>query len=275
MTLEIRIGEINLTIRPDAEEDLSVIPAYLPFRKSGEPDILLRLHREILELPAGNRAFDCRPVWTLTQQGGMNTLEMFPDIASLRRALVFKSPVKETDLYFMGDDSDPFYGPTIELLMVHFLAQGRGLTLHACGVVWEGKGLLFVGESRAGKSTMARLWAREKGVEVLSDDRMIVRKKENEFLMYGTPWHGEGEFASPGNAKVEKMFFISHGSENAVREIRGMDAAARLLTCSFPPYWDLEGMAFTLDLISELTAKVSCQALSFRPERGVVELLKG
>ena len=110
-------------------------------------------------------------------------------------------------------------------------------------------------------------------MEVLSDDRTIVRKKGDEFRMYGTPWHGEGKFGSPGSAKVEKIFFIGHGEENAVRGVKAVDAAARLLSCSFPPYWDPEGMGFTLGFIGELTAEVACRVLRFRPERSVVEFL--
>ena len=198
---------------------------------------------------------------------------MFQEMPGLERTLTFDLPLETADLYLKGNSTDPFHGPAIELLMMHYLAQGYGLISHACGVVWEGKGFLFVGDSGAGKSTMARLWAGEKGVEVLSDDRTIMRKKGDEFWMYGTPWHGEGKFGSPGSAKVEKIFFIGHGEENTVRDVKGVDVAARLVACSFPPYWDPEGMDFTLGFVSDLAVKVGCRELSFRPDWSVVEFL--
>jgi len=269
----ISIGDITLCLTSDV--NLNIDPAYLPFTGSGEPDLHLRLHHGLFEISGGEAAFDCPPIWTVFRKHETRIVEIFPEIPALKRTLVFKSPLKEAELYLANENTDLFQGPTIELLMVNYLAQGHGLILHACGVVREGKGLLFVGDSGAGKTTMARLWAQEQGVEVLSDDRTVVRKKGNRFRMYGTPWHGEGRFGSPGSAEVEKIFFISHGVENAVRDVRSIDAAARLLTGSFPPYWDHEGMAFTLEFISELTAEVGCQELSFRPDRGVVEMLKG
>jgi hypothetical protein len=269
----ISIGGITLSLTSDVKGNLNIDPAYLPFTCADKPDINLRLHHGIFESPDGNKAFDCPPIWRLIRKGNMSIAEIFPDIPSLKRALVFESPLKEADLYLMGEVAEPFYGPTIELLMMNYLAQGYGIILHACGVARGDQGILFVGESGAGKSTMARIWAQERGVEVLSDDRTIVRRKEDPFGMYGTPWHGEGKFGSPGSAKVEKIFFLSHGEENSIREMRSIDAVSRLVACSFPPHWDPAGMAFTLGFISELTAQVICRELRFKADRSVIDFL--
>jgi hypothetical protein len=272
----ISIGEITLSLTSDVKENLNIDPTYLPFTGSDKPDIHLRLHQGIFESPDGIKAFDCPPIWSLFRKGNMSVVEIFPDIPSLKRALVFKTPLKEADLYLMNNEvTDPFYGPTLELLMVNYLAQGYGIILHGCGVVWQGKGLLFVGESGAGKSTMARLWAQERGVEVLSDDRTIIRKKGNGFRIYGTPWHGEGKFGSPGAARLEKIFFLTKGRVNALRSLKGVDPVSRFLTCSFPPYWDKGGMDFTVEFLTKLATKVHCEELSFKPDRSVIDFLKG
>jgi hypothetical protein len=272
----ISIGEITLSLTSDVKENLNIDRTYLPFTGSDKPDIHLRLHQGIFESPDGNKAFDCPPIWSLFRKGDMSVVEIFPDIPSLKRALVFKTPLREADLYLMNNEvADSFYGPTLELLMVNYLAQGYGIILHGCGVVWQGKGLLFVGESGAGKSTMARLWSKEEDAEVVSDDRTIVREKGNEFWMYGTPWHGEGKFASPGAARLERIFFLTKRKVNALRWLKGVDPVSRFLTCSFPPYWDPGGMDFTLEFLTKLAKKVHCEELSFKPDRSVIDFLKG
>jgi hypothetical protein len=162
----------------------------------------------------------------------------------------------------------------MELLLMHYLAQGRGITLHACGIVIEDKGILFVGESGAGKSTLARMWDQENGVDILSDDRIIVRKQGREFRVYGTPWHGEAAFGSPREARLERIFFLSHGQENSIKEMTGLDPVSHLLTCSFPPLWDHQGMEFVLEFFSQLAVQVPLQELSFRPEKSVLALVK-
>jgi len=157
---------------------------------------------------------------------------------------------------------------------MHYLAQERGVILHACGIVIEDKGILFVGESGAGKSTLARLWDQERGVDILSDDRVIVRKHGREFRVYGTPWHGEAAFGSPREARLERIFFLSHGQENSTKEMTGLDPVSHLLTCSFPPLWDHQGMEFALEFFSQIAAHVPFQQLSFRPEKSALALVK-
>ena len=146
--------------------------------------------------------------------------------------------------------------------------------MHACGIERDGKGYLFAGESGAGKSTLARLWGRQKGVNVFSDDKTIVRQKDGQYWMYGTPWHGEAKFGAPGGVKLENIFFLRHASRNAIQEVTGVPLVTQFLKCSFPPYWDAAGMEFAMEFFSDLAAAVSCQALSFTPDKQVIEFMR-
>ena len=53
-----------------------------------------------------------------------------------------------------------------------------------------GLAILFVGHSGAGKSTTTRLWTERENVEVLSDDRIIVRRDEAVASEAGTAFRG-------------------------------------------------------------------------------------
>jgi hypothetical protein len=55
--------------------------------------------------------------------------------------------------------------------------------------------------------------------------------------------------------------------------MKGLDPVSHLLTCSFPPLWDSQGMEFVLEFFSQLAAQVPCQELSFRPEKSVLALV--
>jgi hypothetical protein len=121
---------------------------------------------------------------------------------------------------------------------------------------------------------LARMWDQENDVDILSDDRVIVRKQGREFRVYGTPWHGEATFGSPREAKLERIFFLRQGQENSLKEMTGVDSLSHLLTCSFPPLWDSQAMEFVLEFFSQLAAQVPCQELSFRPEKSVLALVK-
>jgi hypothetical protein len=273
--LAIKIGDVGISIEGKVSGE--IVPAYLPFMGQGKTDISLRLHRGIPGVLIGEKVFESPPIWTLYCENGNSVIRLFPEMADLQRTLFFPHHFKHADLYFADNCIrfiDPYFGPTLELLLIHYLAKERGIILHACGIVIDDRGILFLGESGAGKSTMARMWDQENGVDILSDDRVIVRKQGREFRVYGTPWHGEAAFGSSREARLERIFFLRHGRENSVKDMKGLDPLSHLLTCSFPPLWDYQGMQFILEFFSLIAAQVQCQELSFIPEKSVLALVK-
>jgi len=146
--------------------------------------------------------------------------------------------------------------------------------VHACGIVHGGKGFLFAGESGAGKSTLAGWWNGETNTEILSDDRIIVRKQGGKFWMYGTPWHGDARIGSPRRIRLNRIFFLRHGRDNSVRAVATATAVMQLLKCSFPPFWDASGMEFTMDFFGELAATVACHEFDFTPDKRAIDSIK-
>jgi hypothetical protein len=157
--------------------------------------------------------------------------------------------------------------------MVILLSRGRGVMLHACGVNDSGNGYLFVGRSGQGKSTMAKLWSGNR-VCVLSDDRIIVRKIKQRFWIYGTPWHGESKICSPEKVPLKKIFFLRHAKVNRVKEVDPFDAVSRLICCSFPTFWDKQGMEFTLKFFSDLVKNIPIYELEFLPDKSALDFIK-
>jgi hypothetical protein len=271
------IGEATISIKGGSQNiGLDIPPVYRPFIGSGRSDISLRLHPAKPVPAAETKVFESPPIWSLYRHNGTSILRIFEHLPGNGRTLVLTRDAENTDLYFddpHGPFSTPFYGPTMELLMVHYLAAGRGIIVHGCGIKHNGRGLLFVGESGAGKTTMAGIWSRESGVEILSDDRTIVRKQGDHFVMYGTPWHGEGKFGCPESVKLDQIFFIKHGSKNLIEDRSDAFSFTQFLKCSFPPLWDAEAMKYTMELFSDLVAAVPCRELSIKPDRGVIEFV--
>jgi hypothetical protein len=179
------------------------------------------------------------------------------------------------ELFARAAAVDPLAYPLDELLLQGLLAGGRGAELHACGVISRGRGLLFVGQSGGGKTTMARLWQAAGGVTIASDDRIIVRRDGSGFTLHGTPWHGEAALAEPAAARLAAVFFLARGQTNQATALPAGQTAARLFACAFPPFWDRDGVDFTLGFLGELAAAVPCCELAFVPEPGVVEFVTG
>jgi hypothetical protein len=157
------------------------------------------------------------------------------------------------------------------MLFQHRLARDGGLELHACGLILRGGALLFCGRSGAGKSTTARLWRRLRPrTPLLSDDRIVLRRRGGGFRAYGTPWHGDGGFASPRSAPLAAVFFIRHGRRSRARALPPAEAASRLFSRSFPPPWDRSAVGRVLDACARVAARVPCFELRFRPDASAI-----
>ena len=183
--------------------------------------------------------------------------------------VVFHSPYLDS-----GKPLYPLEYPLDELLFINFLSLGRGVEVHALGLVdSKGTGHLFLGQSTAGKTTMARLWEDDPGVTILSDDRIILRKMDNQIWMYGTPWHGEAGFAAPTRAPLNKVYFLRKGAENQIFPLKEAESITRCFSCCFPLFYNRDAVDFTLRFFDEVVKAVPCHQLSFVPNKTVVEFL--
>lgn len=228
----------------------------------------------------GEKVFDAGGLWQLYRENGTYlfrfttpTLGACPyRVAGFNEDFTV-GQVRLHRPYFPTDGAVyPLEYPLDELLIVNWLARGKGVELHACGLVDSaGRGHLFVGQSRAGKTTTARLWQNREGIEILSDDRIIVRKREGRLWIYGTPWHGEARLASPSGAPLTRLYFLKHGQENELAEQRPAETVGRLLAASFVPFYDAAAMEFTLDFLNQLAADIPCRELRFVPDATAVE----
>lgn len=169
----------------------------------------------------------------------------------------------------------PLEYPTDELVIMHRLARGEGIELHALGLAdQDGNGYLFLGHSGAGKSTTARLWMSQPGVRVLSDDRVIVRKHGKKFWIYGTPWHGDAGVASPDSVVLSAIFLLEHAPSNQLLPLQAANAAAELFARAFVPHYLKQSLQFALSFLDEVARSVPCSIFRFVPTEAAVEAIR-
>ena len=276
--VNIEIAGICIAIESqDGLDDWEIYSAYRPFVCNRQADIHLRMRLGNPAISTAGMVFDSSPIWTLHRQGDTTAFKIFDQLNDQKRILSFDSDIRMANLFFPdahGAFVDPFYGPTLELLLIHYLVRQRGMIMHASGIDGDGRGMLFVGESGAGKSTLSNLWHQQDGAAIFSDDRVILLQKEGEYWMYGTPWHGDAGFVSPRSVKLERVFFLQHDHNNTVRTLKKPETVVEFLKASFPQFWDSDGVAFAMAFFSDLSETVPCQALSFKPDASIVDFVK-
>jgi hypothetical protein len=282
----LRIAGIHISIS-------SADPAAIPyvagsagarfFVDDGDEAADLHLTLELVtELPArrGDLVFDSGAVWSTFDDGGggLRVECHSPSFGAAPYKVAFFDRDFTTGRVLLRDDvfRDGTLGaleyPLDELMVSHLLARQRGVELHCSGIITgDGRGRLFVGQSGAGKTTTARLWMASEEIEIVSDDRVIVRNLGGEWRMFGTPWHGEAQLSTPGSAPLGHIYLLQQAPRTRVVDIAPAEAAARLFACTFPIFYQAEAIGFTLRCIDELVNAVPVHLLEFTPDASVVE----
>jgi hypothetical protein len=287
-----RVGGITVQIEGTRACDVSLDTTVLPFRiGSRTPDIRIQVERVSRLLPpTASSLFDSGSVWRLFRsQDDFQFDFISPAIgdAPYKRLLVddqFRHAclLLNDELLCEQSPTSPLEYPLDELLIMHRLTQERAIELHGVGITGpDGTSNLFVGHSGAGKSTTARLWTSLHNVEILSDDRIIIREEKYpeedthahapQIFMYGTPWHGEAHFALPQRAPLQRIFVLEHGLGNVITPLSPSQAVSQLFARSFVPFHRHEYLDHALSFLQSLVSAVPCYRYSFEPDQRAVE----
>jgi hypothetical protein len=164
------------------------------------------------------------------------------------------------------------------LLINHFALHKKGIFLHSFGIKdINGKGLIFAGKTESGKTTMARIWHKFSKAMVLNDDRMIVRKINGKFFIFGSPWHGDfGDYlvSRIESAPLEKMFFIYHSRKNIIKKVSIKKAFRLLYPAVFPTFWDKACLDNLVPIYQELVEKIPCYKFGFRKDKRIINFVR-
>lgn len=78
----------------------------------------------------------------------------------------------------------------ITISAFNYIFNEAVILLHGCAVEFEeNKAILFIGPSGAGKTTVS-MYCRQNGLQVLSDETVMIWFDRGKFMAQGTPWHG-------------------------------------------------------------------------------------
>jgi len=288
---QFRVGGVSVALRGECGADVTLVPNLLPFRADTDfSDISISVAWAGKLPPAlGRRLFDSGSVWRLYEcDEGFQFDFSTPVLGELPyKRLIVDEQVRRAQLLLSRECFEnrnaafPLEYPLDEVLITHRLAHERAIELHGCGIIGpDGASNLFVGHSEAGKSTTARLWSGREGVEVLSDDRIILRQdavrgESKQVVMYGTPWHGEAAFASPKSAPLARILFLEHGRGNVLTRLSPSQAVADLFARSFVPFHRHEYVSAALEFLQDVADTVPCYRYWFEPDERAVERILG
>jgi hypothetical protein len=292
MKIGLKLGELRIRLSEAKNRPALYWPQWIfePFYTDGDDpvdiELEVRVTSQLPEIPHGRMIFDaCHGLWKLyeAEAGYYVETRQTHSKRPFNRLLVDKECARgeiwtrEQRHYTTGQRGwvpPMVINPVVELCLLTRLAREGGVLMHGAGVVEEGKGWVFTGASGAGKSTISDLYTAH-GETVLSDERIIIRKTANRFLLCGTHWHGTSQAVNGQVVPLDRLYVIRHGAgEHRLRKLSSIEMCRLGLQQCFLPHWDREGMTKTVDLFSELADRIECYDLAFLNQPDVIEFLQ-
>jgi len=282
----VRIGGVSLALSQECAGQTRWSDALSGFTvESRHADIEVTVEWvDRLRAWAGRPVFDSGALWKVFRGAGELVFDITSStVSDVPYKRLFSAPDFSAVRLLLNRQAlqpfapvDPLEYPTDELVITNYLARGLGVEVHGCGLIdSESGGHLFLGHSGAGKSTTTRIWQSQRAVQILSDDRIILRVHNGELWMYGTPWHGEAAFASAGRARLRRIFVLEHGDKNQFITMAKARAAAELFARSFPPFHSGAALTRTVEFLEQVVSLVPCYQFYFVPDRSAVKAVSG
>ena len=121
-------------------------------------------------------------------------------------------------------------------------------------------------------------WPALPAIPLAQDERRARRRSASDdekkmMRMYGTPWHGEGMYASPDSAQLARIFILEHGQKNAVTPLAPGQAVAELFARSFVPFHRHEYVDAALEFLQEVVDAVPVYRFAFEPDQRAVDVI--
>lgn len=282
------IADITIQVESDVPiQDTTFHSKFKAFEvdSPGEDTISVRHHFVLPDVEGKSLGVECyrSAPWAIYKNNGSWIyLGILPEPSDKKFHCVVTSNTEHTRTCIYHDKDETFrkgglqvltINPSDQILLARVLADRQACYLHSCGVDMGGKGLLFVGHSEAGKSTMATMLKGK--AEILCDDRMIIRNWPQGFKMYGTWSHGDVPDISAGSAPLKAILFLEKADENKLVGIHDKkDITKRLLSCVIKPFVTTDWWEKTLVVIEKLVDQAPCYVLKFDKSGHVAKLLK-
>ncbi|MBI5640288.1 MAG: hypothetical protein HZA17_07685 [Nitrospirae bacterium] len=289
-TLRIGIAGLNFGITCEDSKILQDLDsAYDMFisQHSSPPAGEIAIHVKLNGMPDTGRMkmiFDSEQSWALFVDEGQYVLSLKPPASHDRPAWIAKFGLESGGVtvycgeIFMHDCggrtvvSSPFRYPLDQLLLMYFLTRDEGAIIHAAGIDFNKRAYIFPGCSGAGKSTLSKQFLNCGAGDILSDDRVIVRKVQNAFRAFGTPWPGEAGIAKNSNAELKGIFFLSKGKENIIEELAPQRALELILPVVSIPWYDREITDRLLLFCDTLLSRIPSYVLHFKPDNEITDV---
>lgn len=288
MTVDLIIAGYRMRLRSEADVIIRTDERFASFIASadGEPDLNISVSNGEAAIPdSAVRVFNA-PLIEERHAGPKDTGETFWEVASDEEATYVTVMLKDQArkplliiprksfswrLYTQepGRETDPLTYPMDGLILYFLTSMKGGLMLHGSGVICGGRGWIFTGKSGSGKTTIAMIFD-QSGDSVIHDDRLIIKKEGERWVMHSTPVYRNDE---PRSAPVDHIWAIRHGRSNISQPLSGAEAVGMIISNVVQQNWDRDAAGRLIAVAENIASSVRVSRLAFLPDSSIRDYL--
>jgi hypothetical protein len=191
---------------------------------------------------------------------------------TLRQILLLDSACRRGTIYTLPKSDgrfDVMKYPLGPILIYYLTAKNNAILIHASGIFDGHKGRLFTGFSGYGKSTMAGLW-KSAGSRIINDDRLVIRRMGDDYVMYNTPMYYPDE---PKSAFLHAVHLIRHAPENKIKRVTGVQAVSNVMAFCIQNNYDASLIGNNVEFIVDMTGQIPVYKTGFIPDHTVADYI--
>jgi hypothetical protein len=317
----------GITVRIESDLDFSRIKfkdelMVFAVEGPGDDNVDIRHYFELPDLEGKDLGKELyrKPPWAISRNNEgtwfYRAISPEQEDKSLQRVAVFTTDHMHGTIYSTPRDLDRVltdgwqslsHFATDQIWIGPLLADRNAVLVHSAAAIVNGKGLVFVGHSEAGKSTTMELLkaANSEGkisAEILCDDRNVLRNwpssviaskaKQSlksdfkidslqevpaistggQWLVHGTWSHGTTADVSPSSAPLCAILFLKQDRKNKIEPLTDRKKIWRnLLATLIRPMVTAEWWQKELDILERIVHEIPCYTMHFDKSGEIVE----
>lgn len=180
--------------------------------------------------------------------------------------IVIRAELYKPDMWEHLSEDDNIYLQS-GFMFYRKLLRYNGLMMHSSAVEMEGRAYLFSGPCGMGKSTHTRLWQQVFGdkAQVFNDDKPALRRLEDRWYAYGTPWCGKDGINQNKKVPLGGICFLRRGEENSIRRLEPLEATKYILSQTTRKLNKVENLDLLISHVDKLVREIPIYELFNKP----------
>ena len=171
------------------------------------------------------------------------------------------------------EHQESFDAFTMQLFYTHAV-RNHMIQVHSSLIEYKNSGIMFLGPSGIGKTTQAELWNQYLDALIINGDCVFAEDKGDEFIGWGTPWHGSSPYCENTSVSVKALIVLKQGQENRIRKLEGFEKVSEVSNNIIYPMWIEDGMDLCLETLDHLLTHVPVYELVNKADEDSVLMVK-